>query len=75
MHFQLDDVCILKITAITKIMAGRMLLNLGSSAEKNLHMITQQCQEISKPTINCSGFARVTTSYPCHTELTQLEEK
>jgi hypothetical protein len=44
-HFRLDDVCITEITAITKIMAGRMLLNLGSNAQKNLHMITQQCQE------------------------------
>jgi hypothetical protein len=29
----------LKITAITRIMVGRMLLNLESSAPKNLHMI------------------------------------
>jgi hypothetical protein len=53
-HFRLDDVCITEITAITKIMAGRMLLNLGSNAQKNLHMITQQMSGMSKPTTNRS---------------------
>ena len=38
----------LKITAITKIMARRMLLTSGQSAQKNLHMITQQCHEYKR---------------------------
>ena len=43
-HFQSDDVCIPEKwkSQLSKLMAGRMLLNLRSRARKNLHMLTTQ---------------------------------
>ena len=38
----------LKITTITKIMARRMLLNLGSKCTKEPAHITQQCHEYKR---------------------------
>jgi len=43
-HFQSDDVCIPEKwkSQLSKLMAGRMLLNLRSRARKNLHTLTTQ---------------------------------